>query len=317
MTGRGTFVWASGERYDGCWREGKEDGNGENQHLDRLSWCSPARLFRAGTFTWPDGSYFDGVWENGVKHGAGIWVPAPPEPGGVAGAPREAMRRVFDRGQLMSESSVPTQQLPAANPAAGQAATKTRKKRDVRMGRTVYKGAPSYNLMLQLQLGIRWSVGRITPEPLRTLRSDDFVKGAPKAAIKAPFPRSGSSTTPPHESHDFKWKDYCPMVRGSGCLTCQVDSRPPQVFRKLREKFGIDAGDYMLSLCGAAVGLQAVAIAHRSRRLQVTWPCESCHRLASRAVCFSFRKTATSSSRRCARLRWHAQPRWSLRSRPG
>lgn len=32
------------------------------------------------------------------------------------------------------------------------------------MGETIYKGAPSYDLMLQLQLGIRWSVGRITPE---------------------------------------------------------------------------------------------------------------------------------------------------------
>ena len=37
------------------------------------------------------------------------------------------------------------------------------------MGETIYKGAPSYDLMLQLQLGIRWSVGRITPERRVTL----------------------------------------------------------------------------------------------------------------------------------------------------
>ncbi len=41
--------------------------------------------------------------------------------------------------------------------------------------------------------------------------------------------------TPPHPTADFKWKDYCPMA-----------------FRKLREVFNIDAGDYMLSVCGAA-----------------------------------------------------------------
>lgn len=149
-----------------------------------------------------------------MKHGPGIWVPAPPEPGAAPSAPRDAMRRVFERGQLVSETSVPDQQRPATNPAAGDAAIKSRKKRDVRMGRTVYKGAPSYNLMLQLQLGIRWSVGRITPEKPRALGPDDFLKGAPRAFISARFPRSGSSTTPPHESHDFKWKDYCPMARG-------------------------------------------------------------------------------------------------------
>lgn len=34
-------------------------------------------------------------------------------------------------------------------------------------------------------------------------------------------------------SNDFKWKDYAPMV-----------------FRRLRESFGIDPADYLMSLCG-------------------------------------------------------------------
>ncbi len=33
-----------------------------------------------------------------------------------------------------------------------------------RPGETIYKGHRSYDLMLNLQLGIRWSVGKITPE---------------------------------------------------------------------------------------------------------------------------------------------------------
>lgn len=215
MCGRGTFLWTSGERFDGTWRDGKENGR--------------------GTFSWPDGSYFDGNWAAGEKHGVGIWaaptggaesLPAPD-------APREAVLREYERGTLVREERVPATQRPVGDPIAGLAVRKTRKRREVRMGETIIKGAPSYDLMLQLQLGVRWSVGRVTPEKPRDIGASDFEKGEPRAAVSAQFPRGGSSTTPPHASHDFKWKDYCPMV-----------------FRKLRERFNIDAGDYMLSLCG-------------------------------------------------------------------
>ena len=216
MSGRGTFVWSSGERYDGEWRDGKEEGR--------------------GTFTWPDGSYFDGNWVGGEKHGVGIWAPpvAPSDAATAAGAPRDAVLREYDRGSLVREELVPAQQRPVGDPVAGRPAVKTRKVREVRMGETIFKGAPSYDLMLQLQLGVRWSVGRVTPERPRELTDKDYAINSPLASVSARFPRRGSSTTPPHASHDFKWKDYCPMV-----------------FRKLRERFGIDAGEYMLSLCGA------------------------------------------------------------------
>ena len=55
MAGRGTFVWASGERYDGEWKGSKENGR--------------------GTFTKADGSYFDGFWRDGQKHGVGLFCP--------------------------------------------------------------------------------------------------------------------------------------------------------------------------------------------------------------------------------------------------
>ena len=41
----------------------------------------------------------------------------------------------------------------------------------------------------------------------------------------------GSSETPAHNHHDFKFKDYAPLV-----------------FREIRERFGILSQDYMLSL---------------------------------------------------------------------
>ena len=47
------------------------------------------------------------------------------------------------------------------------------------------------------------------------------------------MPSEGSNATPPHKMRDFKFKDYTPAV-----------------FRHLRERFGIDAIDYLLCICG-------------------------------------------------------------------
>ncbi|GAB2229718.1 hypothetical protein Droror1_Dr00013970 [Drosera rotundifolia] len=94
----------------------------------------------------------------------------------------------------------------------------------------IFGGSRSHYLMLNLQLGIRYTVGKITPVPDRQVRSADFDK---HARIKMFFPLEGSKLTPPHYSVDFYWKDYCPMV-----------------FRNLREMFKLDAADYMMSICG-------------------------------------------------------------------
>ncbi|KAJ4455455.1 putative Phosphatidylinositol 4-phosphate 5-kinase 9 [Paratrimastix pyriformis] len=85
----------------------------------------------------------------------------------------------------------------------------------------------SYHMMLNMQLGIRICVGLVRPK--RELTLADF-----KDVMKIELPRLGSSTTPPHQSYDFKFKDYAPMA-----------------FRELREKFGVDQAEFMLSLCGS------------------------------------------------------------------
>jgi 1-phosphatidylinositol-4-phosphate 5-kinase len=97
-------------------------------------------------------------------------------------------------------------------------------------GEAIIKGHRSYDLMLSLQLGIRYTVGKITPIQRREVRASDF---GPRASFWMNFPKEGSQLTPPHQSEDFKWKDYCPMV-----------------FRNLREMFKIDSADYMMSICG-------------------------------------------------------------------
>ncbi|XP_022725529.1 phosphatidylinositol 4-phosphate 5-kinase 7-like isoform X2 [Durio zibethinus] len=94
----------------------------------------------------------------------------------------------------------------------------------------IIKSKNSYHLMLDLQLGIRYTVGKITPVPKREVRTADF---GDRARITMFFPKRGSQFTPSHKSIDFYWMDYCPMV-----------------FRNLREMFKLDAAEYMMSICG-------------------------------------------------------------------
>ncbi|XP_038680291.1 phosphatidylinositol 4-phosphate 5-kinase 6-like [Tripterygium wilfordii] len=97
-------------------------------------------------------------------------------------------------------------------------------------GQTIAKGHKNYELMLNLQLGIRHSVARPAPATTLDLKSSAFD---PKEKVWTKFPPEGSKYTPPHQSCDFRWKDYCPVV-----------------FRTLRKLFNVDAADYMLSICG-------------------------------------------------------------------
>ncbi|KAK8371056.1 hypothetical protein V6Z12_A01G219000 [Gossypium hirsutum] len=103
-------------------------------------------------------------------------------------------------------------------------------KLEKRQGETISKGHRNYELMLNLQLGIRHSVGRPAPATSFDLKASAFD---PKDKIWTRFPREGSKYTPPHQSYEFKWKDYCPVV-----------------FRTLRKLFKVDPADYMISICG-------------------------------------------------------------------
>jgi len=99
------------------------------------------------------------------------------------------------------------------------------------IGEAIGKGHQAYSIMLALQLGMRYSITRVTPEPgFKQLDSYDFQQ-----KVKQLFPRGGSEMTAVHSGEEFTWKDYAPMA-----------------FRKLREFFEIDAGSYMLSLCSDA-----------------------------------------------------------------
>ncbi|XP_014492248.1 phosphatidylinositol 4-phosphate 5-kinase 2 [Vigna radiata var. radiata] len=224
ISGKGVLVWKNGNRYEGCWENGVPKGR--------------------GVFTWRDGSTSSGNWgkefvnekrvsvdeccnnnNNNIKSVSFpricIWE-LDGEAGDITCDIVEAS--VFyggggGGGGTGCESDVQLQRSPCGSVDG-----------DVKKpGHTVSKGHKNYDLMLNLQLGIRYSVGKHT-SVLRELRPGDFD---PKEKFWTRFPPEGSKFTPPHQSVDFRWKDYCPMV-----------------FRHLRELFGIDPADYMLAICG-------------------------------------------------------------------
>ncbi|KAG0174161.1 Phosphatidylinositol-4-phosphate 5-kinase [Apophysomyces sp. BC1015] len=95
----------------------------------------------------------------------------------------------------------------------------------VLMGTRISEGHQNYVLMYNMLTGIRIAVGRVSAKADRPLTDEDFA-----AAHKLVFDVTGDELTP-GAKYDFKFKDYAPWA-----------------FRHLREKFGIDPADYLISL---------------------------------------------------------------------
>ncbi|KAB5561223.1 hypothetical protein DKX38_006180 [Salix brachista] len=229
--GRGVLVWAHGNRYEGYWENGVPKGK--------------------GMFTFGSGNG-NGRVRGGGEDFKGVAL----DPVGGGGRKRSSVDGNFPRiciWELDEEAGDITcdivdnveasmfyrdggddngggcegnvQQQPGRSPCSPVDCEFNKKQ-----GQTISKGHKNYDLMLNLQLGIRYSVGKHA-SITRELRQGDFD---PKEKFWTRFPPEGSKSTPPHPSVDFRWKDYCPMV-----------------FRHLRELFAIDPADYMLAICGS------------------------------------------------------------------
>ncbi|GFQ00890.1 phosphatidylinositol 4-phosphate 5-kinase 9 [Phtheirospermum japonicum] len=271
MSGKGTLTWVNGDTYEGRWLNGTMHGFGIYTWID--GGCYVGTWTRGlkdgkGTF-YPKGSkvpfgqtlYLDALRKQGLlpdlrkqsqvssvgarnvalerRWSMEVSIEKALEHDrSVSGdnygnyedemASHPILEREYMQGVLISEIVLSDRFSPSSRRA------KRRQERLVKEikkpGEQIIKGHRSYDLMLSLQLGIRYTVGKITPIPRREVRTSDF---GPRASFWMTFPKEGSQLTPPHQSDDFKWKDYCPMV-----------------FRNLREMFEIDAADYMMSICG-------------------------------------------------------------------
>ncbi|KAL8166689.1 hypothetical protein V2J09_008188 [Rumex salicifolius] len=240
ISGKGLLIWANGNKYEGFWENGVPKG--------------------AGAFTRAsDGSTYAGNWGNeSPEHDA---LPAAKrrasvdEAGGRLSVSERAVNfpRICiweddeDGGDItcdiIDNLEVSKLYRDAINSSYNGNAPGHCKSLSPRPywsgggddqikkpGQTISKGHKNYDLMLNLQLGIRHSVGKHASKG-RQLKPSDFE---PREKYWTRFPPEGSKSTPPHQSVDFKWKDYCPLV-----------------FRYLRQWFGIDPADYMLAICGS------------------------------------------------------------------
>ncbi|XP_055800731.1 phosphatidylinositol 4-phosphate 5-kinase 1-like [Solanum dulcamara] len=254
MFGKGVLIWANGKRYEGDWDNGMPKGNGV------FSWPDGRTCYTSGS--WGDSNSCK--QEFGTTGGGGgnggqilrrssvtmnvrernvnlpricIW-----ESDGEAGDitcdivdNREASSMFVPRNEDEDEDDDDDDE--ESESSEGDESGDFRKSpchsEVVEMkkpGQPITKGHKNYDLVLSLQLGIRYSTQKhasITREP----RSSDFD---PNEKFWTRFPPEGSKLTPPHQVVDFKWKDYCPVV-----------------FKNLRELFGIDPAEYMLAICGS------------------------------------------------------------------
>ncbi|XP_072974385.1 phosphatidylinositol 4-phosphate 5-kinase 1-like [Typha angustifolia] len=261
--GHGAKRYANGDYYEGTWRRGVQEGRGcyvwrnGNQYIGE--WRNGVISGR-GALIWANGNRYDGHWENGVPKGSGVFTWADGscyvgswsrggDPKGLNGTfyPATKKRSSFEKSlpkiciwesdgeagditcdivdtveaSMLSWDLQPSQKTPRWFPLLSEAK---------KPGQTISKGHKNYDLMLNLQLGIRYSVGKPGAVPLRELLPSDFD---PREKFWTRFLPEGSKVTPPHQSVEFRWKDYCPMV-----------------FRHLRKLFLVDPADYMLAICG-------------------------------------------------------------------
>ncbi|KAM0042233.1 putative 1-phosphatidylinositol-4-phosphate 5-kinase [Helianthus debilis subsp. tardiflorus] len=250
MDGRGVLIWANGCRYDGCWENGVSKGQ--------------------GVYTWPDGGCYVGMFQpeqilNGTFYPGGkedklgfshkvlddgfVAVSTARKRSSVDGSRGSLTERSFPRiciwesdgeaGDITCDIIDNAEATMLYRDSMGLGRHEIRQFRrnpcwliggeEKKPGQVISKGHKNYELMLNLQLGIRHSVGKHS-SITRDVKTTDFD---PKEKFWTRFPPEGSKLTPPHQSGEFRWKDYC-----------------PNVFRRLRELFQVDPADYMLAICG-------------------------------------------------------------------
>lgn len=159
-----------------------------------------------------------------------------------------ASLRTFDRGALVKEEFISLEDADSLINPLRRGISVQSSSRPIAFGSNDKKGSIGsevsrshqiYQLVVALQLGLRYSVGRVSTDPApKSLSSTDF-----EVKVKQNFPSEGTDMTPAHVcDEDFTWKDYGPMV-----------------FRKLREAFNVDAGAYVQSLCASELSLRLLS----------------------------------------------------------
>lgn len=222
--GHHSIVYADGSTYSGQWQDGNRHGRGvfcwPNGDRYEGEWVNGAQHGQ-GTLATPDGSVYFGGWCEGYMDGQGVFKP--PAPTSVV------YLRTYSHGTLIKETSLRVDDVDPVRKA--QMKEQRRKSsasvaaaRPLQPGEVIYKGHHSFDLMRQLQMGIMYSVAQAgLSDASYVLSPVDFASNSVQY-----FPAGSTGETPA-----FKWKDYA-----------------PRAFQQLREMFGIDSADYLMSITG-------------------------------------------------------------------
>ncbi|GAB4813492.1 hypothetical protein N2152v2_000538 [Parachlorella kessleri] len=220
--------FADGSEYYGEWHDGTMHGRGiffwPNGDAYEGGWKDGLE-HGVGTFIAADGSTYYGAWKGGQLDGQGVYKPA------AAGNRRAEVvfMREYKGGALLSEQVLRVAEKDVRKKRKEKKKAKKQAKREYqppKPGERIYKGHGSYQLMRELQLGITFSIAQAGQEAAESgshVLDSDF-----HAKLQQYFPRSS-------ETGPFKWKDYSPVP-----------------FHRLRQTFGIDNRDYLLSITGGA-----------------------------------------------------------------
>ncbi|KAL2342863.1 hypothetical protein Fmac_004148 [Flemingia macrophylla] len=260
--GFGEKRYANGDAYEGWWKCNLQDGEGRytwrngNEYVGE--WKAGV-ISGKGVLVWANGNRYEGYWENGVPVGKGVftWCDGSTCAGNwgrefVGEEPREEKTKRCSLDDGCRSVSFPRICIWELDGEAGDItcdivhnAQASMFYRDASATSESENGGDDNNhhhVNGVLQKNPCWSLDEVKkPVKLytvakhasivRELRPGDFD---PKEKCWTRFPPEGSRFTPQHNSVDFRWKDYCPMV-----------------FRHLRELFAIDPADYMLAICGS------------------------------------------------------------------
>uniref|UniRef100_A0A2N9IP70 Phosphatidylinositol 4-phosphate 5-kinase n=1 Tax=Fagus sylvatica TaxID=28930 RepID=A0A2N9IP70_FAGSY len=225
ISGKGVFVLANGDKYDMSWENGvpKSKGGNVNNNGSGGNWNLATTTRKRSSVDVVENVDLDVVRNVNLFPRICIWE-LDAEAGDIT---CDIVDNVEAASMFCKDNKEEKEECDWQIPRSpGFMANEGELKKP---GQMISKGHKNYDLMLNLQLGIRYTVGKHASMG-RELRQGDFD---PNEKFWTRFPPEGSKCTPPHQSVDFKWKDYCPMV-----------------FRHLRELFAIDPADYMLAICG-------------------------------------------------------------------
>ena len=254
IEGRGVFMWANGDRFEGEWKHDVQHGQ--------------------GTYAAADGSMYYGGWKNGVKDGEGVYR----SPGGLGKdeveMPQLYLRR-YEDGVLVKEVA-----LDLAHEVRGKIKHKHEKhwprhdvrrnrredaQRPLKPGEVIYKGHHSYDLMRQLQIGIMYGIAQEEASGLPAAGSDvsGSVGEAGRAAAGRPQSSRAPEPSPPPDQvakqlgdgYTLTKRDYDAVMIQTFPSTnslrgFEYKEYVPKVFRLLRESFGVDSADYLVSITG-------------------------------------------------------------------